>query len=338
MRGLRSSILLLAMVAQGAPLTWPARPQELVGMFQAQPRGGARSGTMVARKLSHGDQVVQYRLGLQGSTLLWMDWFSEIGARDQNIPEEAFWSILDGLSGNEEWTETDPDALPKDFTKQMEAVPAQGFVCHSCDPNLAAATWVSNGITRLRVAPLGKARAARIGSPGLADGISSDGLRSLARQRSLTIVSSNPCRKSKGDCSLELGGPKGQKWVFTRSEGKSSFDRMEAVWQNGPWWSKEWNWDSLRRADPREFPELVANWIAADADYSARTLLGPVEPVLSFPVSAWIDRSLPGMALDRLPDSVARSPYPPASVEFVRGAHLRAGADAMGRRRVELLP
>jgi hypothetical protein len=267
-----------------------------------------------------------------------LSWWGESGPRETDLPEEAFWGILDGLSGNQEWTETDPDALPAAFLKGMEATAAQGFLCHTCVPNLAAATWVSHGTTRLRIGALGAVPHAKIAEPGLAKGVTTEGLRSMARQRGLEVASVNPCKGGGGDCVMELTAPKGQRWVFRRTGATNSWDRLEATWQGGPWWSPEWSWDSLRSDNPREFADLLGAWIAADADLAARNLLGPVEPVLSFPMSAWLARSLPGMDFKKLSDSLSKLPTPAPGFDFVRGAKLKASVDPMGRRRLEIVP
>ena len=272
-----------------------------------------------------------------GGDIQSMEWWAERGARDRDLPDDAFWSILDGLSGNDEWTESDPDALPADFVKGMEKDAAQGFLCRTCDPQLVAATWVSHGTTRLRTARV-KTSARGEGAPGLAAGITEAGLRSMAGQQGLGVASANPCRRGGGSCTLELSGPKGQRWVFNRKSGDAPWTSVEASIQAGPWWSPEWNWDSLRIENRREFANTLVEWLSADADVAARNLLGPIEPVLSFPVSTWITRTLPGLRFAALGDSLSRLAVPPSNLEFVRTPTLHATIDAFGRRTIRVGP
>jgi hypothetical protein len=194
---------------------------------------------------------------------------------------------------------------------------------------------VSHGTTRLRTAQL-KTASRPAGAPGLAAGITEDGLRSLAGQKGLGIVSANPCRKGRGSCNLELSGPKGQKWVFQRASGDAPWSSVEATVQAGPWWSPEWNWDSLRIESRKEFANTLAEWLGADADVAARNLLGPIEPVLTFPVSAWILRTLPGLRFVALGDSLSKLSAPPANLEIVRMPTLSAAIDAFGRRTIRV--
>jgi len=318
---------------------WPVSMDALRKRWTLQAVPAPRAGVWVSPIWSKGDQRVLVRPdSAKDGSVRSLSWWAESGPREIDLPEDAFWGILDALSGNEEWTETDPDALPQAFLKGMEATAAQGFVCHACAPNLAAATWVSHGTTRLRVATLGAAAHARVAEPGLAKGVTTEGLRSLARQRGLQIGMVNPCKGGSGECVLELTASKGQRWVFRRASSNAAWDRMEATWQGGAWWSPEWNWDSLRTASGNEFADLIGAWVSADADLAARNLLGPIEPVLSFPVSAWLSRSLPGMDFKRLSDSLAKQPTPAAGFELVRGPKFKASVDAMGRRRMEILP
>ena len=274
---------------------------------------------------------------LPGGGIKAQEWWAELGARDRDLPDDVFWKILDGLSANKEWTESDPDALPRDFSKELENEAAQGFLCRTCDPQLVAATWVSHGTTRLRTARTGSiARGA--GVPGLAAGITEAGLRSLAGQKGLGIASANPCRHGDGSCTLELSGPKGQKWLFKRTSGDAPWSSVEATVQAGPWWSPEWNWDSLRIESRKELANTLSEWLSADADVAARNLLGPIEPVLSFPVSAWISRSLPGMRFPALGDSLSRLSAPPSNLEIVRTPTLHSTIDAFGRRTIRVGP
>jgi hypothetical protein len=315
---------------------WPASMDGFRHSWKLSALSLPRQGVWESGLLSSDTARVLVRPDpLSGGEIRSMEWWAERGARDRDLPDETFWNILDGLSGNKEWTESDPDALPADFAKGMEKVPAQGFLCRSCDPQLVAATWVSHGTTRLRTGRI-DAHARPAGVPGLAQGITEAGLRSLAGQKGLAIASANPCRVGDGSCTLELSGPKGQKWVFQRRSGDASWSTVEATVQAGPWWSPEWNWDSLRIESRKELANTLAEWLSADADVAARNLLGPIEPVLSFPVSAWISRTLPGLRFAALGDSLSQLAAPPPNLELVRTPTLSATIDAFGRRTIRV--
>jgi len=272
---------------------------------------------------------------LRDGSLQGVDWWAERAGPERDLPDDVFWRILDGLSAGSEWTESDPDALPPEFLATMPGKPAQGFLCRSCAPPLAAATWVSSGSTRLRTGRTSSPKAPPP-PPGLASGITGKGLRSLASDRGLELESATPCRGGTGECALAFSGPKGQRWVFHRASGESPWSSVEATLQAGPWWSPQWNWDSLRIASRREFANTLTEWLGADADVSARNLLGPIEPVLNFPVSAWLARTLPGLRFDALGDSLSRLEVPPSNLDLVRTPTLQLSIDAFGRRIVRV--
>lgn len=337
MEGFARSVVVAACLGTSAIAGgWPANLDGFRHSWKLSPLPVPRKDVWESGLLSCDTVRALVRLETsQGGEVQAAQWWAERGARDLDLPDDVFWSILDGLSANKEWTESDPDALPPDFAKGMEKAPAQGFLCRTCEPQLVAATWVSHGTTRLRTARIETANhAAR--TPGLADGITEAGLRSLAGQKGLGIASANPCRKGDGSCTLELSGPKGQKWVFKRSSGDEPWSSVEATVQAGPWWSPEWNWDSLRIESRKELANTLAEWLSADADVAARNLLGPIEPVLSFPVSAWISRSLPGLRFAALGDSLSRLAAPPPNVDLVRTPTLLATIDAFGRRTIRV--
>lgn len=334
----RSAVAVAWLGASAFAGGWPANMDGFRHNWKLSPLSAPRKGVWESGLLSSDTARVLVRPELRSDgEVQAAEWWAERGARDRDLPDDAFWGILDGLSGNKEWTEADPDALPPEFSKGMEKDAAQGFLCRSCEPRLAAATWVSHGTTRLRTARLGTSTRSG-GAPNLASGITEAGLRSLAGQRGLGIASANPCREGNGACTLVLSGPKGQKWVFERGAGDAPWSSVEATVQAGPWWSPEWNWDSLRIEDRKEFAGTLAEWLSADADVSARNLLGPIEPVLSFPVSAWISRTLPGLRLrfKALGDSLSRLEAPPSGLEIVRTPTLSATIDAFGRRTIRV--
>jgi len=327
--------ILLALAGLGAGAVaggWPATMDGFRHDWRMSPVSSARRGTWETSFLSSDTARILARPdSLRGGALQGVDWWAERSGREMDLPDDVFWKILDGLSAGAEWTEADPDALPPDFLATMPDKPAQGFLCRSCTPPLAAATWVSDGSTRLRTGRIAGPKGAPP-PPGLASGITEKGLRSLASDRGLGLESTAPCDGGKGDCTVELSGPKGQRWIFRRTSGKAPWSSVEGTLQDGPWWSPQWNWDSLRIANRHEFANTLSEWLGADADVSARNLLGPIEPVLDFPVSAWLARTLPGMHFGALGDSLSRLDVPPSNLELVRAPTLRASIDAFGRR------
>jgi hypothetical protein len=316
--------------------SWPVTMAEFRHDWALSPVSGSRRGVWEAGLLSADTARILVRPDfLRGGSLGGMDWWAERAGRERDLPDDIFWSILDVVSAGAEWTESDPDALPPEFLATMEGKPAQGFLCRSCTPPLAAATWVSGGSTRLRIGrtmpPKGPSP-----QPGLASGVTAKGLRSLASDRGLGLESTTPCHEGKGECALEFSGPKGQRWTFRRASGGSPWSSVDATLQAGPWWSPQWNWDSLRIANRREFANTLSEWLGADADVSARNLLGPVEPVLNFPVSAWFAKTLPGLHFEALGDSLSRLEVPPSDLELVRTPTLQVSIDAFGRRTIRV--
>lgn len=334
MRRTAAALVLASLVQAGG---WPQDMDGFRRDWSLAPASAPRKGIWLSSRISSASaRILVYADSTAGRDVRAMDWWAESGARDIDLPDDAFWGILDGLSGNKEWTESDPGALGPEIRKGLEGEPAQGFLCRSCEPRLEAATWVSHGTTRLRVARLKSGGAARSTAVGLSPGLTADGIRSLAGQKGLSVLSVNPCREGGGECVMDLSGPKGQKWIFRRGSGNDAWSSLEASFQAGPWWSAEWNWDSLRIQSRREFAELLTEWLSADADVAARTLLGPVEPVLSFPVSAWLSRSLPGMRIAAVADSFSRLTSPPSNFQLVRSPALKASVDAFGRRTIQV--
>lgn len=330
-----AAVAIAAILPAGQNPGWPATMEALRKAWRLEPADEARRGIWHSRKLSSGARriLVATDSSKDGSVRS-LEWTAETGVRSHDLPDEAFWAILDGTSNDAEWTETDPDALPKPFLKGMREPASQGFLCRSCRPRLAAATFARHGATGLRIAPLGQT--APPAGVGLAGGVTEDGLRSLAAQRKLSVDVANPCLDKAGVCEMELSGPDGQKWSFSRRDGKSPWNRLEASYQAGAWWSPEWDWDSVRIHAPREFQTVVGAWIGSEADMLAEKLLSPVEPVLAFPVSSWKARELPGMRVQALSDSVAKLPKPPASLLLARSDRLEVRIDEFGRRIVRI--
>ena len=333
MRSCAAALLLLAPSFGGG---WPSGMDGFRRDWEATPVRSPRKGVWDCARVRSGDfRVLAWADSARDGSVRALDWWAEAGARDADLPDDAFWAVLDGLSAGREWTESDPDALGP-VLRGMEAPAAQGFLCRSCEPPLEAATWVSHGSTHLRVALRPGSAPSNGSQPGLSPGLTAEGIRSLAAQRGLSVLSANPCREGGGDCILELSGPKGQRWSFRRSSGNSPWSFLEGSWQNGPWWSAEWNWDSIRTEGRREFADLLEQWIGADADVSARALLSPLEPALSFPVSSWFSRRLSGFRIRALADSLSRLPSPPSGLELMGSPTLRASVDGFGRRTVQV--
>lgn len=321
--------------AAGQNPGWPSSMASLRKAWRLEAADEARRGLWESRLLSAGARRILVRAdSAKDGSVKAVEWTAESGVRGDDLPDDAFWTILDRTSDDAEWTETDPDALPKAFLKGMDEPASQGFLCRSCKPRLAAATFNRSGATGLRIAPV--ASPTTQVSVGLAQGITEAGLRSLAAQRSLSVDAANPCADKAGVCAIELSGPSGQKWSFTRRDGKSAWNRLEASYLAGPWWSPEWDWDSVRLHSPREFQTVIGAWIGSEADMLAERLLSPIEPVLAFPVSSWKQRELPGLRVQALADSISRLASPSASLLFAATDRLEARIDEFGRRKVRL--
>lgn len=326
--------VLLACALWGAP-GWQSTMDGLRRNWSLAPADAARRDLWISRKLSKGPVGILVRAdSAKDGTVRSVEWSAETGVRSHDLPDETFWAILDGTSLDVEWTETDPDGLPKSYLKTLDASPAQAFLCRGCKPRLAATTFARHGATTLRIAPV--ADAATTISVGLAAGITEDGLRSLAAQRGLSIDAANPCRDKSGICTMEFSGPAGQKWTVSRNDGKSSWSHLEASYQAGAWWSPEWDWDSLRIQSPREFKSVIGDWIGSEADVLAEKLLSPVEPILAFPVSSWKAREIPGLRVRQVSDSVAKLAGPPSGLVLASTDRLSVQIDAFGRRIVKL--
>jgi len=314
---------------------WPSDMNSLRTAWNLVPADAARRGLWECRKLSKGPNHVLVRAdSSKDGSLRSLEWTAESGIAPTDLPEDVFWSILDGASQNAEWTEADPDILPKTFLRTLEEPASQGFLCRSCRPRLVAATFARHGATGLRIASMPES--VPTFSVGLAPGITEDGLRSLAAQRKLSVDVANPCKDKGGVCSMELGGPSGQKWVFTRERGDAAWTGLDASYQAGAWWSPEWDWDSLRIHSPREFGNVVGTWIGSQADMLADNLLAPIEPILAFPVSSWRRRELHGLRVQAISDSIAKLPRPPAALTLARTDRLVAKIDEFGRRTLKL--
>jgi hypothetical protein len=335
-----SALALVALVAFAEPAAkagtgWSPTMDALRKAWGLVPADAARPDLWESRKLSTGPQRLLLRAdSSQGGTVKSVEWLAEVGVRAQDIADESFWSILDATSGFAEWTETDPDVLPKSFLKALGATASQGFVCRSCNPRLVGATFARHGATRLRIAALSEP-AAPI-AVGLASGVTDNGLRSLAAQQKLSIDVANPCLDKSRICTMEMSADGGRKWIFRRRDGNSPWSRLEASYQAGAWWSSEWDWDSLRIQSPREFKSVVGDWIGSEADVAASKLLSPVESVLGFTVSHWKARELPGLRVRQVSDSVAKLPGPPSSLVLARTERLDFRIDAFGRRIVSI--
>jgi len=334
---MRSLLLAASLAASGFANSpgWPADMNSLRKAWNLAPADAARRGLWECRKLSKASDRILVRADStkDGSTRS-LEWTAESGLSRKDLPEDVFWAILDGASQNAEWTEADPDILPKAFLRTMEEPASQGFLCRSCKPRLVAATFTRHGATGLRIASMPES--APTISVGLAPGITEDGIRSLASQRSLSVDVANPCKDKGGICTMELGGAAGQKWVFTRANGAAAWTGLDASYQSGAWWSPDWDWDSLRTHSPREFSAVVGAWIGSQADLLANNLLTPIEPILAFPVSSWKNRELQGLRVQAVSDSVAKLPRPPVSLTLAQTDRLRVGIDEFGRRTLKL--
>lgn len=303
--------------------------------WSLQPADHARPGLWRARGGANGATLlVRIDTTAVGEIVRW-EWSAEIGPRETDLPEDAFWSILDGIAQGREWIETDPDALPsKSFTAPTAQL-AQGFRCPSCRPPLVAATWSPHGGTRLLISRSESSR--RAPTIDVAEFVTEDGIRSLLRQQGLSLESSNPCKGGDEACTLEAGGARGEHWVFSRDAKSRGWHLAEATFPGPPWWNPEWDWDSLRIESPREFRLMLKNWLDAEIDVDGARLLRPIESILGASVSDWTSRSVrgldPGPAIDRL----AKASTPPSAIVICETPEFRLSVDTFGRRRLEVL-
>lgn len=335
---LASFAALVCFAIQGSPAAspgWASNTSQLRRAWNLKPADPVRPDLWLCQSLTKGSDRILVRIdSAKDGSVKSLEWLAESGVRAQDLGDDAFWAILDGTSLDAEWTEADPDILPKSFLKSLDVSPSQGFLCRACKPRLVAATLTRHGATGIRIAPLAEASLPL--SVGLAAGVTEDGLRSLAAQKNLIIEVANPCRDKRGICSMQMSGDAGQKWTFRRRDGKSAWSRLEATYQAGAWWSSEWDWDSLRIESPREFKSVIGEWIGSEADVVASKLLSPIEPVLGFSVAAWKSRELPGLRVRQVSDSIARLPAPPSSLVLARSERLDFEIDAFGRRIVKI--
>jgi hypothetical protein len=314
---------------------WQPNMEDLRKTWGLGPADPARPDLWECRKLSKGPQRLLMRAdSSKDGTVKSVEWLAETGVQARDIDDESFWSILDATSGDAEWTEADPDGLPKSFLKTLDVPASQGFLCRSCKPRLVAATLPRHGATALRIAKLTEPAAPV--SIGLVAGITDDGLRSLAAQQKLSIDVANPCLDKSGICTMEMSGEGGRKWTFRRRDGHSPWSRLEASYQAGAWWSSEWDWDSLRIQSPREFKSVVGDWIGSEADVVGAKLVRPVESVLGFSFSHWKAREIPGLRVRQVSDSVAKLSAPPSSLVLAHTDRLVFEIDAFGRRIVNV--
>lgn len=264
------------------------------------------------------------------------EWSAESGRRETDLPEARFWSILDGLSGDQEWVETDPDALPAGVFGTPNHRLAQGFRCPSCRPVLVAATWSPHGGTRLLVARTATAAPLPI-RLDVSSSVREDGLFSLARQQGFATRSVNPCREGGGTCELELAGKAGESWVLGRADGQSPWRLRRASFPGSAWWNPEWDWDSLRLESPREFRLMLRNWLDAELDVIGARLVRPLESILAATTSDWNARRIPGLDAGPAVERLSALPSAPSAVVLSDARGLRVSVDGFGRRTIEIL-
>ena len=300
------------------------------------PADPSRPGLMLARGLHSGGIDLLARVDTTAAgELLRCEWSAESGKREVDLPDDKFWSILDGFSSGKEWVETDPDALPDGVFEPPKSKLAQGFRCPACTPALVATTWSPFGATRLLVA-----RALTPKAPPRLDvspGVTEEGILSLARQRGFGVDGRNPCREGAGSCSLGLTGLAGEYWRFGRSSGSSSWVLERAGFSGSPWWNPDWSWDSLRTESPREFQLVLRNWLDAELDVIGAKLVRPLEPILSAGTADWNARTLNDLNLAPTLAKLVPLSSAPSSVILCEGKSLRVSIDAFGRRSLEIL-
>jgi len=321
--------LLLALSHLAAPddfatlrRAWGLAPADVArpGLWKAKPRRGEAAEVLVRVDTTAKGAVLR------------SEWSAEAGKREVDLPEDRFWSILDGFSGGQEWLETDPDALPAGIFEPPASSLAQGFRCPTCSPVLVAATWSPHGGTRLLVgrSTLPKPPTRFQVQPKVTE----EGILSLARQRSLGVEGRNPCKDGSGSCRLDLVGGTGERWRLSRRSGSAPWRLDEASFPASAWWNPDWSWDSLRTDSPREFGLVLKNWLDAELDVVGARLIRPLEPILSSGAAEWNARAVPDLAIGPAVERLVPLASPPASLTLCEGKRLRVSIDAFGRRTV----
>lgn len=302
--------------------TWGLVPADAArpGLWKAKSRRGETAEVLVRVDTTAKGVVVR------------SEWSAETAKREVDLPEDGFWSILDGFSGGQEWLETDPDALPSGVFEPPTSALAQGFRCPTCNPVLVAATWSPHGGTRLLV---GRSTAPKPATRfQIQAKVTEEGILSLARQRSLGVEGRNPCKDGGGTCQLDLVGGAGERWRLSRRSGTASWRLDAASFPGSAWWNPEWSWDSLRIESPREFRLVLKNWLDAELDVVGARLIRPLEPILSSGAAEWNARALTDLAIAPTLDRLAPLASPPASLTLCEGKRLRVSIDAFGRRTI----
>jgi len=331
--------MIAAMAALAILVAGPQEARAFRKAWGLTPADPARPGLWKARptKDEPGLTVLVRLDTTAGGAWSRCEWSAESGRKESDLPEARFWSVLDGLSDNREWVETDPDALPEGVFATPRSELAQGFRCPACDPVLVAATWSPHGGTRLLVGRVGSDAPALPLRLDVSASIREDGLFSLARQKGFTVSGVNPCREGGGTCALEMSGGNGERWQLGRADGASAWHLRSASFPGTAWWNPEWDWDSLRTESPREFRLMLRNWLDAELDVIGAKLVRPLEPVLSAGASDWNARRIPGLDAGPVVDRLSGQASAPSSVVLCEGAGLRVSVDGFGRRTIELV-
>lgn len=324
--------LLCAGALQAAP--WPRTTHEVANdrALDLSPADEARPGLLVSATLSPAGTRVLCRAetGRDGHVVA-LDWSAESGAREVDLPDDAFWAILDHYAEGGEWLERAPSSLTAAQRALFPAGAAQAFAL--ANGRLLAATNAPSGATRLRVAFMGTRTAEHrpvftllpfkaFDLPGAA------------------LVSRIPCRSKGGACEERWRGKNGADWTLRRTHPDSSWQSLRYVAHEAPWWDG-FDWDSLRRETPqRDFRLLLTNWIGTQGDLLIAQLLEEAQPLFAFGVEDWRRRRLAGLDPARLADSLTGLPSPPARLIIYRSQtgrqHAEVGFDLDGRRWVEV--
>ena len=326
--------MILAFLAAGLVASPASEFSALSKVWGLRPADPARPGLWkAAGKASEPALLARIDTSVRGEVIR-SEWSAEKGQQEVDLPEERFWSILDGFSQGEEWVETDPDALSDVSLGPPASSLAQGFRCAKCRPPLVAATWSPHGGTRLLVSRSGAtARKPRL---QVSESVTESGILSAARQRGLEVSSSNPCREGSGSCAIDLTGGKGERWSFARSSPSSPWRFVEASFPGSAWWNPEWDWDSLRIESPREFRLMLSNWLDAEVDVDGAKLLRPIESILDISVAEWNARALEGLSTKAAVERLAKSPSAPSAIVLCETPSFRLSVDMFGRRVLQM--
>jgi hypothetical protein len=304
---------LLLSLWTAAPLPASAREVGELSVCRGVPADSARPGLWDCRRLGKDSLRVLARL-LDGGIL---EWSAERGLQAEDLPEEAFWKILDAFAGEQgEWLEREPASMGKETARFPEAL-EQAFECRNCPQPLIAGT-AGKGATRLMISL--RAGDATAVSRTLA-------LRRFAQAdpRDFPVLASMPCRIKGGACQDVRLGPGGARWTFRRTRPDSDWESLRVEWQGRPLGDSV-SLDGLREdMPPKEFRMLLGNWLESEGDLFLVNVIAPGQPFLTASPDDWRRHRLRGFRTERLLAQLENAHAVPSSVLLYQDETCRIG-------------